>query len=249
MPDGHSAFQSSGARIPFAEPVADVEAELRLSALKGAFLQALLAGNVHDAMAVSAGIRSVDMLMHFYRRVVQPAMYDVGQLWELGKISVAREHAASSIVSRVMASLHAELIVSRVPTKGRAVVSATTNEYHELGAWIVSDMLELDGWEIRYLGANAPVTTILTMLVRFKPHLLALSVTMPDNVEYARGIITALRNEPLIAGTKVIAGGAAMNAVSGLWRDIGADGHGGDVEEAVAYAGSLWERLSNAERL
>jgi len=216
--------------------------------LRERFLSALLAGRLQECLAVSSELTSAAQLIPYYRYVIQPALYSVGEAWSLGKISIAQEHLASSIVGRVMTSLHVTFIrPSR--TMGRAVVSAVTNEHHELGAWIVSDMLESDGWDVRYLGANTPVADLLSLLKRFRPHLLALSITMPDNVEQARRIIAELHMEQSIADTSVIVGGIAMNLMPGIWQEIKADGYAGDVEGAVEFARQMWNALSANKRL
>ena len=245
MVDHHNQFVTASLS---ADSGTDTTTDLGWSSVKERFFNGLIRGRSQECLAVSSEIRSVDQLMPFMQNVVQPCMYEIGELWERGEITVALEHQASSIVGRVMSSLYANFARPH-PSKGRAVVSSATNEYHELGAWIVSDMLELDGWEVRYLGANTPVSDLLTMMVRFKPHLLALSITMPFNVEHAHSIISAMRQEPKIAQTTVMVGGNAMNSAPGLWKAIGAHGYALDAEGAVFFAREKWERMTAAERL
>ncbi|MDD2365807.1 MAG: cobalamin-dependent protein [Desulfuromonadaceae bacterium] len=216
--------------------------------VKNKFMEALLSGSYRPAISLASGLVTREQLKGFYLHVVQPSMYEVGQLWESGEISVTREHAASAIVTRVIAVLQANFSRQQ-PSKGRAIVTATANEHHELGAWIVADMLELDGWEVRYLGANTPFESLTEMTVRLRPHLLAISVTMPHNVESVRSFIAGLRQQPNIEKTTILVGGMAMNFSPDLWRNIGADGYAPDFESAVAFAEKLWERLPEEKRL
>lgn len=46
-------------------------------------------------------------LSEIYLELLQPAMQQVGLLWEKGKISVAQEHLASALVSRLMVNIYA----------------------------------------------------------------------------------------------------------------------------------------------
>jgi len=216
--------------------------------LKERFFEALMAGDLSASLAVSASLASADQLGSFHRYVIQPALYDIGEAWAQGKISVSQEHQSSAIVGRVLSSLNTRFI-RPVPSKGRGVVSALPNEYHELGAWILADMLEHDGWEISYLGANAAESTILDTITRFKPHLLALSITMYISVEYARQIIASIRRSEMIAPPAVLVGGFAVNSKPDLWREIGAHGHAEDVEKAVIFARHLWDMLPAERRL
>ena len=212
------------------------------------FLQALLDGDVRACLDMPSGLNTLEEQLSFMVRVIQPAMDEVGRLWANGKITITREHQASSIVGRVLSLMHTSVRPPQ-PTKGRAVVSSVTNDYHELGAWIVADVLELDGWEVRYLGANAPADDLMTLMMRCRPHLLGLSVTIPTNIEQARRIITAVRSSPVTSGVMVLVGGRAVIEKEGLWRELGADGGGRDAAEAVALAADLWEKLPAERRL
>jgi len=80
----------------------------------------------------------------FFVHVVQPAMYAVGARWENGLFSVAQEHLASAMVSRIMTSV-SSFGFSSAPHRGKAVISSAVNEFHEIGAWMIASCLESDG--------------------------------------------------------------------------------------------------------
>lgn len=79
--------------------------ESRITAIAGAFVGALLAADevaaeiaIREAMDASLGTAEID------EKVIAPALWRVGELWERGKISVADEHIATEITIRVLAS-------------------------------------------------------------------------------------------------------------------------------------------------
>ncbi len=81
------------------------------------------------------------------------ALYDVGELWEQGKISVAGEHLATAISEGLLHLSYPRLFAA--PRSGRlAVVAASVGERHQFGARMVADMFELHGW--RTFGTWAP---------------------------------------------------------------------------------------------
>jgi methanogenic corrinoid protein MtbC1 len=171
-----------------------------------------------------------------------------GEAWAQGKISVTQEHRASAIVGRVISSLN-ERFIRPTLSKGRAIVTTLAYERHELGAWVLADMLEHDGWGVHYLGANATETTIFDALLRFKPHLLALSITMYLSVEFARQIISRIRESEIIMPPAVLVGGFAVNSRPAIWKEIGAHGYAEDVEKALIFANSWWNKLPTEQRL
>ncbi len=71
--------------------------------IKNHFQVSLLTGDSRTCKEIATDFIRSNNLHDFYTQIVQPAMYEVGYLWEKGVISVAQEHLASSIVTRVMA--------------------------------------------------------------------------------------------------------------------------------------------------
>jgi methanogenic corrinoid protein MtbC1 len=180
-------------------------------AQKNAFLNALLGGDHRECVQLSETmVRTSADLEEFYLNIVQPCMYEIGILWERGFISVAQEHLASSIVARVLAGV-SMVDISAEPLSSRAVISAAPDEFHEIGAWMVSDILEHDGWQVRYLGANTPTDDLIKMLKSFHPHVLALSVTMPFNLHKVQLVIRKIRSEVELNDLYIIVGGNAFN--------------------------------------
>jgi methanogenic corrinoid protein MtbC1 len=206
--------------------------------LQSRFLEALLRADHSEALAMACKVKNAEDFESFLLCVIQPSMYEIGRLWERGEISVAQEHLASSIVSRAMSQLYTS-IVSKKPTKGRVVVTAAPNEFHELGAWMVSDLLELDGWQVRYLGANTPMKDLMELLEEFKPQLLAISVAMPFNLNEVKKLITAIRKKDSLNAIKIMVGGRVFMTVPDIWSAIGADATAGNAREAVAVARKL----------
>lgn len=198
---------------------------------KNAFLNALLAGDHRGCIRFAeAFVRKSADLEDFYLNIVQPCMYEIGILWERSSISVAQEHLASSIVVRVLAGV-SMMDINTEPLKTRALISAAPDELHEIGAWMVSDILEHDGWQVRYLGANTPTEDLITMLKSFQPHILALSVTMPFNLHKVQQMIRSIKAEPELGDIYIIVGGNAFSQSKDLWRSSGADAWAANIHD------------------
>ncbi|MBD1401834.1 cobalamin B12-binding domain-containing protein [Pelovirga terrestris] len=176
-------------------------------------------------------VKHPEDIIDFYLQVLQPALYEVGILWEKNKISVAQEHLASAIVTRVMAAVNLVLIGPE-SYRGRAVVAACANEYHEIGAMMIADILETDKWNVSYLGANVPAADLLDHLRIEKPDVLALSVTMPFNINQVAELIGQIRQDTDMASIKIIVGGRAFSGPRELWKQVGADACAADLVEA-----------------
>lgn len=197
------------------------------------YVQALLAGERRAALnvaleALRAGMTPLD----FYADVLQAAQYEIGRLWETNRISVANEHAATAITQFVMAQLF-DRIGAGTAARGRLVMTGVEGEYHQIGALMVSDMLESCGWNVRFLGTNLPTQSIIHAVGEHVADCLGVSVTMAFNIPTARRLLQEARAQ-LGASLTVVLGGAALRDTGTLWQELGADAYAHDIRSAVA---------------
>lgn len=205
------------------------------------FLNSLLEGNSNQSMKIAAeNIHSAADLTDFYLEVIQPSMYEVGLQWEKGHISVAQEHLASAIVTRVMSSLYPKFSVIE-HTREKAIVTAAPNEYHEIGPRMVADLLEIDGWDVDYIGANVPARDIIDISLDRTPMFIAISVGMPFNLVRAQELVKSIRQQSRLKDTKIMLGGYSLISNPQVKEQIAVDGCGNSASEAVDIAAEWWE--------
>jgi methanogenic corrinoid protein MtbC1 len=208
------------------------------SALRSVYVQALLQGARRPALtvvldAVDRGWNIADL----YSDVLQPAMYEIGRLWESNRITVAEEHTATAITQHVLAHLY-ERLPRPTQLRGRAVITGVAGELHQVGAHIVADALEADGWDVRFLGTNMPHAGIIKILEEHQPHAVGISATMLFNVASVRRLVDEIR-DGTTRPVRIVLGGAAFRMAGHLAAEIGADGFATDVREAVQLFRSL----------
>jgi methanogenic corrinoid protein MtbC1 len=204
------------------------------------FTTLLLNGDYNGCFRVAEQmITSTDELRSFYEHVLRHALYTVGTLWERNELTVAEEHQATAVVGRITSHLYARFV--GVPqSKGTAIVTAAPNEFHEVGARMVADVLEFDGWDVTFLGANFPVEGLLELLRRYQPFLLALSVATPFNLDRSRELIAAIRSQPEFSSLKILVGGLAFSIVPHLWQEFDADGYATGLDDLIALCTTWW---------
>ena len=108
------------------------------------YLEGLLAGDRQHCSAVfQEWMESDKPLGELYLKLVQRSLYEVGELWERGKVSVATEHLAAAITENLLNfALSRQFVSSR---SGKSVVVACVpNEYHQIGAMVpqIGDAVE-----------------------------------------------------------------------------------------------------------
>jgi MerR family transcriptional regulator, light-induced transcriptional regulator len=195
------------------------------SAVRDAYLAALLDTDPQEAqMVVQAALEADLPIGELYLSVLQPALYEMGRLWEHGEVSVAQEHLATATTQTLMARLAAP--PTPLGAGPRAITTATENDLHALGSRFLADFLERDGWGVIHLGAGTPTDDLVHLVIQVRPELVCLSTTLTANLGHAEDAITALRgleSPPLIA-----VGGHAYEIDDQLASTLGADIHAGD---------------------
>lgn len=180
-------------------------------------------------------------LKNIYYGVLRPVMYEIGLSWEKGLITTAQEHLATSIVIRLMTTLYMKFFELVDYTKGKFIMSAAQNEFHEVGARMISDLLELDGWDVEYYGANTPVDSLYDRLISEKPDILGISVAMPFNLPNAIEFIKKIREDDSLKDMKIMVGGYAVSNLSSR-EVIPADIVAGGNEDPIFLAEEWWNK-------
>ena len=207
-----------------------------LQELARSYLDHLLRGERQSAsqMILNAAEHHVS-IKNLYLYVFQASQREIGRLWQTNQISVAQEHYCTAATQLIMSQLYPYIFAG--PKKGlRLVATCVSGELHEIGARMVADFFELDGWDTYFLGANIPVETIVRTVEERQPHILAISATMTFHVDKVVEMIAKVRSARLAHPPKIIVGGYPFNIAPSLWQKVGADGSAGDALEAIVVA-------------
>ena len=209
------------------------------AALAGAWLAALLDGDRHRASrmildAVSSGAQ----VAAIYQHVFQPALYEIGRLWQMNAISVAQEHYSTAATQLVMSQLYPQICASEKGA-GTLVATCVAGDLHEIGLRMVADVFEMDGWHTYYLGANMPPHDVVGVVVQRRADVLAISATMAPDLRHVRELIRQVRAHPVCHDVFILVGGHPFHATPDLWRAVGADGSAPTAQQATVLARRL----------
>jgi len=156
------------------------------------YLNSLLKGDRRACLNIVTTLleNKID-IRELYTELFQKSMYQVGELWEINVISVAREHLATTITENMLSITYPYLFTGLQSTK-KAIISCTANEYHQLGGKMVADIFELHGWDTHFLGVNTPVNELLTCIDETKPDLIGLSLAVYFNIAALEATLEAV---------------------------------------------------------
>jgi len=203
------------------------------------YLEAILEGDRTTAESLILTSLDEDVtIAEIYERILAPAQARLGRMWHRGEITVADEHFGSATTQAVMSLLRPQF--DRAKPNGRALVATSTpGDLHEIGLRMVTDLFEIDGWNVVYLGANTPTADLIELLDRRRPDLLALSVSTGLMLRDAGEMVERIRETNAIARLKILIGGPPFILMPDLWRELGADGCATSSTEAVRLGNQL----------
>lgn len=169
-------------------------------------------------------------IVALYEGVLAPAAREPVCSLRKRPLCVWEEHVRTSIIRTIIECCYPHLMrfrrmEGRDKTRGKAVIVCPTEEYHELGARMASDLFSLCGFDVTFVGANTPLQDILEAIGIIQPVFAGVSVTGPYNLIAARRTIqqlVALRSR-VGARFRIVAGGQAFGDDVALATSLGAD--------------------------
>jgi MerR family transcriptional regulator, light-induced transcriptional regulator len=168
-----------------------------------------------------------------YQFVFEPCQYEIGRLWQSNVVSVPQEHYCTASTQVIMAQLYPYIFRVEKVSATKIVATCASGELHEMGARMLCDLLEMEGWSTIYLGANVPSAGIVKALRDSGSTVLAISASMTFHIPAVREMITAVRTAQL--GTKIIVGGYLFKSAPNLWSEVGADQWIPNATDAVEF--------------
>lgn len=213
----------------------------RLPALREAALyrDSALRGNQVQAQGLmTAAMNRGFSMTEASVRMVQPAMIEIGRMWQDKQITVAREHVATAISQNVLGRAYLE--AEFAPPLGHKVLFACVpGNHHNLGLRILADAFEASGWTSVELGAQVTVARLIAQVDREMPQLVCLSVSIADQLLTARYTVERLRTEFGARCPTLWVGGQGTLGSRHDREAAGADGWAADALHAVEQARTL----------
>lgn len=162
----------------------DPPAQLRIrswESLRVRLIDALLEGDELVARHTTSrlfdgGVSAVDIC----DTLIAPALNEIGALWHQGRESVAVEHRATEICSRILASLYSH---HRGRPRGIAIVLGAPGDAHAMPATMAAIALREDHWQVHHLGPHVPVGGVIDLARKVGAHLVIISSTFGEQTE------------------------------------------------------------------
>ncbi len=170
-----------------------------------------------------------------YVHLVWPVMVEIEKLLRDDKITAVQEHLATRVNRTIVDQLQNKL--PRRPGKAkRIVVCCAPDEMQELGAQILTDLFESDGWDVRFPGGGLTNDDILAFIHEYSPSILLIYGTSPRQAPDIRRLIDTIKSVNAWPDMRIMVSGGLFGRAEGLWQEMEADMYAADPLEAMNIA-------------
>jgi methanogenic corrinoid protein MtbC1 len=203
--------------------------------LRASYMAEILSGRRKIAMElILDAFHSGLPIPGMYVDIFQEALYEVGRLWETNQITVADEHMATAITQYIMSVLY-QYLDSEDEKKGTVLMAGVEGELHQVGANMVSDVLESDGWDVIFLGTNVPPDGVIRSIGRHRPDVVGISATMFFNLPAVMRLVDRIREEYGDCPPDILLGGNAFRMMSEPPESLSGYPLAADLRQAIRW--------------
>jgi methanogenic corrinoid protein MtbC1 len=170
-----------------------------------------------------------------YVDLIWPIMVETERLLRGDKITPTQEHLATRINRTIIAQLQNKL--PRRPSKNKKIaICCAADELQELGAQMMVDLFESDGWEVRFLGGGLSNDDIFAFINEYAPDVLMMYGASPKQAPDIRRLVDTIKGVNAWPNLRIMVSGGLFNRADGLWEEIGADAFAATAMEAIQIA-------------
>ena len=164
----------------------------------------LLAGDLKNVMSIYNDFAKQSSVTNFYDNILRPAMYQIGELWDKGKLDVGDEHIASNTAMRLIESIGTK---PKSKSKGKTILICTPDgEYHAIPCFMIETYLSLNGYSVINLSPSAPSSSIIAKIKETNPDLILISITLKEHLRSCERLVKNLKKFKI----PIIVGGQAL---------------------------------------
>jgi len=144
-------------------------------------IEAFKALNESRAENLMASMLAIYPVEQVCSQLITPTLWDIGQLWEQGQITVSVEHFASAFFRGILTNLFH--VTPDAGTGSLVILCCAPGEAHELAPLMLALLLRRVGVHVIYLGQSIEIAGLLATIRELSTSLVCVSATLPSYVD------------------------------------------------------------------
>ena len=158
-------------------------------------------GNINACIHVYGDYAKIFNTADFFDKILKPVMYQIGEEWANGKISIATEHVASNVAQTLV-----KIIMDKETASGnkkKILLCVPVGEEHHLGCDVIETFLTSKGYKVFNMATSIPSDSILYFIDHNNPDVVMVSITLEDNLKTGQRLIKKIKDNfdvPVMVG-------------------------------------------------
>lgn len=178
-------------------------------------------------------------VIEVYEQILTPSLNSMESTGN-EESDIWKEHIRTSIIRTIIENVYPHVIRERdekygVKSGKKIAVICPTDEYHELGARMITDYFTMLGYESIYVGSNTPREVFVSGLKTQKLDYIAISISNPYHLISTRNTIERIRE--VDNNVKIIVGGNAISKLGEKAEILKADYYLTTFDDIISLAG------------
>jgi len=141
-------------------------------------------------------------------KVYLPILKLTGDLWQVGKVTVAEEHLISNLVDRWLSMTSTSQGIQSKPYS--AVFMLPSNEEHVLILKIIREYFRHENWKTYFIGNSIPISSLHQFIDELDIQMVVISVSIGAHLNNTKELIQTLRTLRKDKPIKILVGGRAI---------------------------------------
>lgn len=145
-------------------------------------IELLLTDSIKNCQSYINGWKKMNnySLEQLFSEVIIPTLAETGEKWFKGDISISEEHVISFRIREIISLFSsAEEMKKPVNDSNIWMGFCAPSDRHDLVLFMLSQLLKVRGWKTMFLGADLPLNDLISMMLKYKPSLISISISMP----------------------------------------------------------------------
>jgi methanogenic corrinoid protein MtbC1 len=172
-----------------------------------------------------------------YEGILGKSLNQVASNENIQVMDIWEEHVESGIIRTII-----ELSYPYIKEEKEKSLNATViilcpeEEYHELGARMITDFYTLLGFDALFIGANTPEEEVFKAIEKIKPEIISISITNYFHLTKLKDFIIKLKEDIQTSKNfKIIVGGYALESCPSAKESINADFYAHTYKDLMAF--------------
>ena len=182
--------------------------------IKNKFYDLLLECNIDELLSTYKKYSNSFSLEDFYDFVLKPILYEIGYLWEIGKMDIATEHAITNTVNKFIKLITPNLTFENNHSikSPKIAILTVDGELHNTACNMFESLLISLKFLVYNLSPSIPTESIIKYMEKEKPDILMISITLPDHINKTNRLLNMINEKKL--DINIIIGGQSSHLLN-----------------------------------